>query len=625
MTRIVALTALIAMTAVAWAQDARFVDHGVGAPVAESRGLVTMTDAEGHRLALVLSTDCSPRGWILLIDVDSGETQQFYYPEGVPNSAPFASLLSRNGRFYTFAGKVLLEFDPLTREWLFSGIPAPTEECVTGTAMVDGPGGLIFAGTYPNCRLVSYDPATHEMRDYGQLDEAEHYVNSLVADDAGWLYAGIGTARQNVVAFNPATGERIQLPDESLRVVGSGGVRLGVDGKVYARVGDTWWRAYAGQAEQIPADQVATAVPTGAIGWGERTGRFADGTVVRVDLPGKVLTVTPPEGEAREIAFDYASEGANITSLAAGPDGRIYASTSHPMHFVSYDPDTDTLIDHGPVPTIGGGNMCAMTAAGEFLYAASYSDGHIWRYDPAAPWQPEPGEGANPVAIAQYKEDLCRPRACVTDATQRWVVAGGFAGYGLCGGGLAIHDRESGETTLLTHEQVIPNQSTITMRFLPDGNLVGGTSIATPGGGHPLATEGVLYIMDWATRQVIFQTAPVPGAPEVFSIEVGPDGLVYGLASGSRFFVFDPESREVVHTEDLSAYGGLPRQTLVLGPDGNIYATFTKAIVRITPGAFAHEKLADPPTAISAGAVILGGRLYYAGGSHLWSFDLGLD
>ena len=56
MTRIVALTALIAMTAVAWAQDARFVDHGVGAPVAESRGLVTMTDAEGHRLALVLST-----------------------------------------------------------------------------------------------------------------------------------------------------------------------------------------------------------------------------------------------------------------------------------------------------------------------------------------------------------------------------------------------------------------------------------------------------------------------------------------------------------------------------------------------------------------------------------------
>ena len=124
MTRIVALTALIAMTAVAWAQDARFVDHGVGAPVAESRGLVTMTDAEGHRLALVLSTDCSPRGWILLIDVDSGETQQFYYPEGVPNSAPFASLLSRNGRFYTFAGKVLLEFDPLTREWLFSGIPA---------------------------------------------------------------------------------------------------------------------------------------------------------------------------------------------------------------------------------------------------------------------------------------------------------------------------------------------------------------------------------------------------------------------------------------------------------------------------------------------------------------------
>ena len=623
--RTLAVMGLIIVTWGAWAQDARFIDHGVGAAVAESRGVIVFEGAGGQPMALSLSTDRSPRGWVLLVNLQNGEGEQLYYPEGVPNSDPFASLMSHNGRFYTFAGKVLLEFDLQAREWLFNGIPAPSEACVTGTAMVDGPGGLIFAGTYPNCRLVSYDPQTQEMREYGQLDEAEHYVNALVADDAGWLYAGIGTARQNVVAFNPATGERVQLPAEDARPQGTGYVFLGTDGKAYAKVGETWWRAYAGKPEQIAGDQVPGVQPTGAIGWGQSKAQLRDGTEVALDLPNKWVRVVRPGGQVDVFDLTYESEGAQLTSLGEGPDGRIYASSAHPMHLVAYDPATDTLTDLGPVPTIGGGNMCAMAAAGEFLYGASYSGGHVWRYDPAAPWSPAPGDGANPVAIAQYKQDLCRPRACIADPTQRWVVSGGFAGYGLCGGGLAIHDRESGETTLLTHEQVIPNQSTITMRFLPDGNLVGGTSIATPGGGHPLASEGVLYVMDWASREVVYQVAPVPGAGEVFSIEVGADGLVYGLTSGSRFLVFDPARQEVVHTEDLSAYGGLPRQTLAAGPDGNIYAAFTNAIVRITPGSFAHEKLADPPQTISAGAVIRDGRLYYASGSHIWSFDLGLN
>lgn len=619
------IVAIVSLAACAHAQDERFIDHGVGAPVAESRGFVAAQDAEGDPLLIALSLDQSPRGWILLVDPQSGETEQFYYPEGVPNSAPFASLMSENGRFYTFAGRVLLEFDPAAREWLFHGIPAPSESCVTGSAVIDAPDGKIYAGTHPHSRLVSYDPATQEMADLGQLDPAEAYPTHMAADDAGWIYAGIGTARQNAVMFSTKTGECIQIPPEDQRVHGTGYVYLGTDGNVYARVNDRWWRCYAGEAEEVPDEGRPARVPNGSFGWGQRDATLPDGTKVRLNLPERRLTVTPPEGEPREVAFNYESEGASITSIAAGPDGNVYASTCHPMHLVRYDPTADELTDLGPVPTIGGGNMCAMTAAGDCLYAASYSGGHVWRYDPAAPWQPSDPHAPNPVALAQYKSDLCRPRACVTDANKRWVVSGGFAGYGLCGGGLAIHDRESGETTLLTHEELIPYESTITMRFLPDGTLAGGTSISTPGGGHPQATQGSLYLFDMSSREVIFTTNPIEGAAEVFSIEVGPDGLIYGLASGSRFFVFDPQAREVVHTEDMSAYGALPRQTLTLGPDGNIYATFTASIVRITPGTFAHEKLAEPPRSIGAGTVILDGRLYYASGSHIWSCDLALE
>ncbi len=617
---------LICLTAATQAQEEHaFTDHGVGAAVAESRGFVATQGAQGKPLLIALSLDQSPRGWILLIDPDTGEAEQFYYPEGVPNSAPFASLVSENGRFYTFAGKVLLEFDPVAREWLFDGVPPQAGSCVTGSAMCDGPGGRIFAGMHPNCRLVSYDPGTQQLREHGQLDEAEHYVSYLVADDAGWLYAGIGTARQNVVALNPATGERVQIPAEDQRGHGTGYVFLGTDGKAYARVGETWWRCYAGEAEEIPADQVPGRQMTGAFGWGARTATLADGRTATLNLPERYIDVGPPGGETTRIEFDYQSGGASITSLAEGPDGAIYASSCHPMHLVRYDAAADVLTDLGAVPKVGGGNFCAMASAGDCLYAASYSGGYVWRYDPAAPWQPSAEEAPNPLALAQYKADLCRPRACVADPTERWVVSGGFAGYGLCGGGLAIHDRDTGETGLLTHEQLIPYHSTITMRFLPDGNLVGGTSIHTPGGGHPQAEEGALYVLDWATRDVAYQTVPVPGAPEVVSIEVGPDGLVYGVASGTQLFVLDPVTREIVHREDLSAYGGPTRQTFVLGPDGMIYGAFSSAVVRITPGSFEHEKLADPPTGISHGAVIHDGRLYYARGSHLWSYDLGIE
>ena len=62
-----------------------FIDHGVGAPVAESRGVVVTRDAQGRSVALALSMDHSPQGWVLVTDIDSGETGQYTYPEGVPN------------------------------------------------------------------------------------------------------------------------------------------------------------------------------------------------------------------------------------------------------------------------------------------------------------------------------------------------------------------------------------------------------------------------------------------------------------------------------------------------------------------------------------------------------------
>ena len=609
--------------------DNRFSDLGLPAPASESRGVVTVCDRRGRELLLSLLLDSGTLGSILVTDIDSGETQQVLFPESTRSDrwsawAPYASLLSRNGRFYTFAGKTLLEFDVDRREFTFHGVPAPTEECYTGSAMADGPDGRIYAGSYPNSRLVSFDPATKEMRDHGQMDAAEHYPASMAVDSSGWLYCGIGTARYGIVAFLPKTGEMRRIVPEKERALGTARVFSGSDGFAYAQAGETWYRMNNGQGTKIAKEKIAPAGPDGAISFGVTSGSFADGRkLAGYSLPERRFTVEDPRnGSRKEIDIRFQSGGASITTLALGPDGKIYGSTLHPMNFFAYDPARRLLNDLGAIRAIGGGNICAMAAQGKYVAGPSYSSGFFHLFDTTRPFDPENKEDPNPKIIARFENDIARPRTCLAHPDGEHVLMAGFMGYGRTGGGIGIVNRKTGETTLLTHEQVIPFHSTHTLKALPSGDLVGGTSVLTPGGGHSGEKEGVLYLMDWKTRKVIFRTVPIPGAAEVFSLEVGSDGLVYGIASGSRFFVFDPSSRTIVKRADLAAYGDLVRPSLILGPEKKIYGVLGKSIFRIDPGTFQIEKLADSPVPITAGLAISNGRLYFASSARLWSFRL---
>jgi hypothetical protein len=490
--------------------------------------------------------------------------------------------------------------------------------------MCDGPGGLIYAGGYPHCRLVSFDPQTKAMREVARLDPTEEYVMSLVADSAGWLYAGIGTARANLVACDPRTGEVRPLVDEALRVVGSGSVHTGQDGKAYGSCGGEWFRLFEGRAEAISAEERGVVARTGAIDWGRNGGVFPDGRRLRLlDLPERTAeTEDPATGEVRKLTFGYESEGAMITSLALGPGGLVYGSSAHPMHLFVYDPTGAKLADWGGIPRVGGGNFCAMASQAGYLFGAAYSGGYLYRYDPSEPWNGETGDDPNPRLMAQFNEDVHRPRWCLAHPDGVHVVMAGFMGYGLRGGGLAIHNVNTGETQLLKHTEVIPDHSTIALAALPNGDLVGGTSVNTPGGGHPTETEGALYVLDWASRKVVWRTVPVPGAAEVYSLAVDPDGLVYGISSSLQFFVFDPAKREVIHRASLAEYGSLPRQVFVTGEDGRVLALLSRTVLQIARGTFAVEKLAEVPVGITAGVAVTGGRLYFASGSHLWSYQL---
>ena len=54
-----------------------FVDHGVAVPLAESR---SACDAKGRNVVIACGMDLGKRGWILVTDVDSGQTRQVWFP-----------------------------------------------------------------------------------------------------------------------------------------------------------------------------------------------------------------------------------------------------------------------------------------------------------------------------------------------------------------------------------------------------------------------------------------------------------------------------------------------------------------------------------------------------------------
>ena len=292
--------------------------------------------------------------------------------------------------------------------------------------------------------------------------------------------------------------------------------------------------------------------------------------------------------------------------------------------YAAADPDTKegALLVHGPIELKAGEHWLSMRALeteGQEPWCSVVSLDLSQRKRQAI----VETEQRNPYVLAQWKRDICRPRTALAHPDGKHVMMAGFAGYGLCGGGIGIYNLRTDEATLLTADKdLLPGQSCITLKALPNGDLVGGTSISAPGGGHTTAKEAELFILDWETKKVTFRTAPVPGDSNIISIQALADGLVYGLSSRSQLFVFDPKNGKVVHSETLKSYGGVPRHALQIGSDGNLYAMLSGAILRITPGTLKHEKLATPPRPISAGGALVNGKLCYASGSHMWTYDV---
>lgn len=605
-----------------------FSDHGVATPLCQHRGMVATADGAGRDVMLIWLYDHRGGYALLMVDAETGKSEQFPTPYPWDGDGPFASLLSSRGKYYTQFGNHFSEFDPVRRAFTFVAKTAPQ----MAMSMTEADDGTIWAASYPNGGLVSFQPGTRDFKDYGSVNTENwrQYPRSVAVDDAGWVYVGIGSATAQIVVVDPATGRvRAGLAADE-RAQGYAVVHRDRDGKVYAQTpgqkGVVWREFHRGEAKMLAGPPTLRRKPQIAGDQGLFHAQFPSGKRAKVcDTVERTLVVENPKtGETRTVRFDYTSEGAHLVAVAEAPDGTLSGGTAFPMRMFSYDTKRDVWQNW---PAYGQFNTVARQ--GDRFFFGGYGHGFLLEWNPHASWvQTAKGdERSNPRFLTECEPTLNRPHDLLPLRDGRTLVLAGTPGYGYTGGGVLIWDRETKQRTLLTHTDLLPQLSTMCLVETAAGKVLGGTTIAGGTGGETKAKLAELYLLDVATKKIDWHGAVFPDVKTYTDLTRAPGGLVYGIADRTRFFVFDPASKRVVQVaETEKKYGGAitgqgPRAFVQSG-DGTVLVLFTKGIARIQPKTYALAWLGTSPAPITAGGEFAGGRVYFASGSHLHSFKI---
>ncbi len=485
----------------------------------------------------------------------------------------------------------LFSFDPETQELTHIAAGVAGERVLYHGSV--GPDGRLYFGTYPNAKVVAYDPATGGFEDYGTQTTDAAYVFSLGIVDSE-IWAGTGPV-PHLYAIDPETRERreIQPPahvmantqwfigiaqrgDTALvrlsprgnydtavldlatgewseeiipSVFGSSPTALDSAGRTYVLsdgtlVGydtTTGQLVETGFAQSELAEVLAEQVGTYGMEVMQLPGTDGE-SVVGLSTDGDLWTYHLKTGETSVTRADIAPAPAEAHGLGIGPDGNTYIGaylSSGSMTRV----DAETLELQ---PLRGPKQADAIATHGDELIVTSYPGAVVHAGDPDEEWR----WGTNPrhVLTLERGEPYFQDRINgVVSAGDRLAI-GTIPDYGELGGALTLVDTETGE--LEFHRNVVQDQSIISLAYA-DGLIYGGTAISGGLSSTPTAQEARLFVWDVAAGSLVWEGIVSDEAGYVAGLSWGADGMLAGGTSDGLVFEFDPVAREVTWTARL--------------------------------------------------------------------------
>lgn len=600
---------------------------GMPVPVDETRSAAVCRNKDGEERLVIAA-----RGYTLIVHPVSGVCNQLAFPEG-NNEYPYSAMSGSDGLFYTGAGRYIYVLDPFIPAYICR-FEVPFAGELAGFAFDEDEEGHIYATTYPGSYLMKLDILSDQCHVVTRLDCERKYAMSMAVGRDGWVYTGLGTTSAAIVCFRFKDEARkiiVQSPSCSDKP-GSAHVYKGIDGNVYGWIpaqGDgqsgQWYLLNEGLVEAVTENEIAPSLYFGD-GYKKLHRNLKGGRLlVKWELSDRQITIQETDGTDTILPLQYDGGGATLSPVFGGPDGQLYGTSNHPLHLYKYDVETFSLVNHGSgiIEKGGGGNIAAYASQGNKVIGAAYAGGLIHVLDTSKPFDTKSESNRNPKCI--YSDiRVHRPRCAAAHPDGRHVLYGGFPGYGAVGGGLGIVDLETEQVTMLDHHQVVSGQSTISLTALSDGRIIGGSSIETPGGGEPVASEAVLFELNLSSLTVDKRWVPIPGAREISQLASDKDDLIYGVTSDSLFFIFQPSVEQIVFQQDLSSWGSIVRQGLMMTTHQGspvLLGLLSRGLFTVNPGSLVPVQIAELPKEATCGIAHMHGGVYYGSGAELWRFD----
>lgn len=585
------------------AESSGFENLGVPVRVGGLMGCVVGPNGRGGEALYFNFNQAAAPLFLVQVDPDTGEARQYNSPIG-PGAWGFITGPDEKIYLGTWESGWLLRFDPKQPEKGIENLGKPAESETYLWQFAIGKDGKLYSCTYPNAKLVSYDPATGKSADHGRMHPTEMYARSLAAGPNGKIYVAIGTVQDDLVVFDPATGQHRSILPLEFRG-GSDAFSVSVsrrsDGEVYATVGSRTYRLE--DETPKPVEKAPGAAPL----------KLRDGReVVRFER-GRFALKDPQTGSVVERAFQYAGAGDLIFVVGNGPGGCIYGSTAMPMEIFRHDPAARRSEHLGGMP---GGEVYSMLEHDRKLYLCYYGGAVMNLYDPAKPyWKYGTEADCNPISFGGVGEGHLRPRAMIY-GPGGMIYVGSEPPYGQLGGAMAVWDPRRNRT-VENYRNLVTNQSIVSLAYEPESGLIfGGSAIQGGGGTQPTEKEARFFAFDPKQKRKIFEVALAPGARN-YPATCAAAGKVFTTV-GSRLFVFDPKTMAVVKT--LALPSGQVEISLGRHTSGKLVGLTSDAIYVMDPEALEMTRTVKAAERIKCGFALTEEAVYFASGATLWRY-----
>lgn len=494
-----------------------------------------------------------------------------------------------NVYFAGFVGVNLYMYSPETKEVKDLG-KVSTETAICQIAIDDQDN--VFMSTYPNAKIVKWDPKAQKMMDLGNQLPGEKYIRALAYHD-GYLYGGGAVIGTKFFKIDAKTMKKTIIPGPKLSsalksyyactVAGdkiliwceteSSGNEFAIfdtkTGKFEEQIipaahgpfatHEIDGYSYVSTKNGVVSYELATGKIT-PLGWNFGTG-FRGGSVVELknnpDFPNKTFAHVTYGGDISLIDFKTGKRvlfqnkldavGTKLVGLKVLENGTVAYSGMMGPKAVGLDPNT--LEEKF---SFSMGQSTAIAEIDGKVYFGTYPSSALWEYDPAK----EIKNNENPKQLYETaSQGQSRPMRIVDCGDK--IAMSTIADYGKKEGAVVLYDKKTGKVDC--YKNIIKNQSISGLTY-KDGILYGASTIFGGLGGDDVTLEpsAKIFKMDVATGKLLTEVVPqfkeAKGAMKMAGdLVFGPDGLLWCTSDG-LIFAMDPATLEVKKEKDVKGY-----------------------------------------------------------------------